>query len=151
MPRTIDNSSGMQAIPAGARQRPGPRTKALSQGVQICQCTRLHVDAQCPSHLLLFWIEQRCREIFPRSWEHYFGGLCVPCWGLLPASILRRPLFTNILQKPRDIQAKAFYTTFGQTIELDTVMRQRSDDASVRFRKMFERPREERLARTMSF
>jgi hypothetical protein len=24
---------------------------------------------------MLFWIEQQCREIFPRSREHYFGGL----------------------------------------------------------------------------
>lgn len=61
--------------------------------------------------------------------------------------VLLKPLFSNNPQKLRDIQAKAFYTPFGLAVELETVMRQQSDDAGVRFQEMLGRLREERLTR----
>jgi hypothetical protein len=80
---------------------------------------------------------------------HHFGGICV----LLGTSTSFHPARTalyNILQKPRDIQAKAFYTALDRTIELHCGGQQ-SDDASVRFGRYFASSAEERLARTLSF
>ncbi|KAJ5558599.1 hypothetical protein N7461_002571 [Penicillium sp. DV-2018c] len=77
----------------------------------------------------------RCRAMFPRSGKHS-----------LESSRARflEPPGTDSAR----LQAKAFYETFDQILELDTVMRQRgSNDSSVWFRGMLDRLCEESISR----
>lgn len=94
----------------------------------------------CPMYCnTKFRVKQRCRVVFPQFQGHYFGGSTVLRVGnsfpVLP--VLQKPLFpAPHPQRPRDVQAKAFYTAFNKTIELNTITRQhRADNISVRFRK----------------
>jgi ATP-dependent DNA helicase PIF1 len=81
----------------------------------------------------LAWIDQRLREVFPRSGNEFFGGLSVLLIGdffQLPP-VLNKPLYTdceNSSLKDYELLGRNAYRSFTNSVFLTTVQRQFGDD-----------------------
>ncbi|KAF7137061.1 hypothetical protein CNMCM5793_006912 [Aspergillus hiratsukae] len=98
----------------------------------------------------IFWIDQRCRDIFPEKRTEPFGGLNIVLAGdfyQLPP-VKMKPLYSGDAQTMDEVSGRNAYRAFAVTIELDVVKRQEGvDETAVRFKQALDRLREDKIER----
>ncbi|KAJ5139048.1 uncharacterized protein N7515_003896 [Penicillium bovifimosum] len=110
-----------------------PLTQSALQGPQteLQDLRYLIIDEKSMISLdVLYWVDQRCRQIVVHERELPFGGLNVVLAGDFYhlTSVAAKPLFfTGTSWRPELMQARELYLQVNQTVELDEVVRQQGD------------------------
>jgi ATP-dependent DNA helicase PIF1 len=81
---------------------------------------------------LFSWLNQRCRETFPISFELPFGRLNVIMAGdffQLPPVLMKPLFYDKPFKDPQKIHGRELYLKFDTTVEFDVIRRQQSQDS----------------------